>query len=58
MTECTYCEQDLQPYDTVLVDRETDDGRTQEGAFCNFGCLSAWLDETEAATDACCRIDV
>lgn len=57
MDRCTYCEQDLEPYDTVVVERETGDGRTQTGAFCNFGCLSAWLDETEAATGACCRID-
>lgn len=58
MAECTYCGQDLEPYDTVVVERETDDARTREGAFCNFGCLTAWLDETDAATGSCCRIDV
>lgn len=58
MDVCTYCEQSLEPYDTVVVEREAEDGRNRAGTFCNFGCLSAWLDETEAATGACCHIDV
>lgn len=56
LVNCTYCGEDLAAYDPVFVDRERDDERTEEGAFCNYGCLSAWLDETEAATGACCRI--
>nr|WP_272904905.1 hypothetical protein [Halobacterium sp. TGN-42-S1] len=56
LVNCTYCGEGLAAYDPVFVDRERDGERTEEGAFCNYGCLSAWLDETEAATGACCRI--
>ncbi|MFB6072551.1 MAG: hypothetical protein ABEJ88_06240 [Halobacterium sp.] len=57
--ECTYCGQDQAAYDTVVVERETGDGDLErEGVFCNYGCLSAWLEESDAATGACCRIDV
>lgn len=58
MPNCTYCDSGLAPYDTVAVEREFEDGREREGVFCNYGCLSAHLEETEAATGACCRIDV
>lgn len=54
--QCTYCDQDLAAYDPVFVERERDGERASEGAFCNYGCLSAWLDETAAATGACCRL--
>lgn len=69
---CTYCGEDQARYETVVVERETvagdgageDDegadalGDTERaGVFCNYGCLSAWLAETDAATGACCRID-
>lgn len=53
---CTYCDEPLDAYDPVFVEREQDGERAAEGAFCNYGCLSAWLDETAAATGACCRI--
>jgi len=53
---CTYCGEDLAVYDPVFVERERDGERAREGAFCNYGCLSAWVEETEAATGACCRI--
>lgn len=54
---CTYCEQDLAAYDAVHVERERDGGRENEGAFCNYGCLTAWVNATDAAEGACCRID-
>ena len=57
MADCTYCGQDLAAYDAVYVEREQDVGRENEGAFCNYGCLSAWIEETDAAAGACCRID-
>jgi hypothetical protein len=57
MADCTYCGQDLDPYDVVRVEREHEDAWTDEGLFCNYGCLSAWLDESNAAEGACCRID-
>lgn len=56
LVNCTYCGEALAAYDPVFVERERDGERTAEGAFCNYGCLSAWLDETDAATGACCRI--
>jgi len=56
VVNCTYCGEDLAAYDPVFVERERDGERESEGAFCNYGCLSAWMEETEAATGACCRI--
>lgn len=72
--DCTYCGQDLAPYDAVVVERERDGDRRvdersdsrgtsgsatreREGAFCNYGCLVAWVDETNATRGSCCRID-
>lgn len=57
MATCTFCESDLAPYDPVVVERELEDGREREGVFCNYGCLSAHIEATGAATGACCRID-
>ena len=56
LVNCTYCGEDLAAYDPVFVERERDGERSSEGAFCNYGCLSAWVDETEAVTGACCQI--
>lgn len=60
MTECTYCGSDLGSYDPVFVERATaasayadadrDDERVSVGAFCNYACLSAHIDD-EGLTD-------
>ena len=57
MADCTYCGQDLAVYDAVYVEREEDGGRENESAFYNDGCLSTWLNDTDATAGACCRID-
>ncbi len=53
--ECTYCGSDLARYDPVFVEETGDDGdRRPAGAFCNFACLSAHIDEAELTYgDAC-----
>ena len=52
--ECTYCGSDLANYDPVFVEATEDDERVPVGGFCNYACLSAYIDE-EALTygDAC-----
>jgi hypothetical protein len=47
----------MTPYHPVTVTRGRGENQTEAGTFCNYGCLSAWLDETDAVTGACCRID-
>lgn len=54
---CTYCESDLAPYDPVIV-QETRNGEPIEvGKFCNYGCLTAFVDERGLTEGACCVID-
>ena len=52
--ECTYCGSDLDRYDPVFVE-ETDGGeRVPAGAFCNYACLSAHIEDAELTYgDAC-----
>ncbi|MFB6165762.1 MAG: hypothetical protein ABEJ31_11440 [Haloarculaceae archaeon] len=62
MTEaCTYCGQDLADYDPVfvaeLVAELVDGERRQVGQFCNYACLTAYVDSEGLETGAACRFD-
>lgn len=43
-TDCTFCESDVDAHDPVFVETKTDGERERAGQFCNYACLSAWID--------------
>jgi len=52
--DCTYCGSDLERYDPVFVEETEASERVDAGAFCNYACLSAHIDEKELTFgDAC-----
>jgi len=53
--ECTYCESGLARYDPVFVEETTDGERVPAGAFCNYACLSAHIDEAELTFGDVCE---
>ncbi|SEL60887.1 hypothetical protein [Haloferax larsenii] len=57
MAACMYCESDVLRHDPVFVDELDGDERTEVGAFCNFACLSAYIDEEGLTTGASCEWD-
>lgn len=57
-TACTYCESDVYNHDPVFVEEQEDGNRYQAGQFCNYACLSAYIEENELTEGACCKIDL
>lgn len=47
---CTYCGSDLTNYDAVFLEESDDGDRVSVGGFCNYACLSAYIDD-EGLTD-------
>lgn len=58
MTDCTYCGQTVEAHDPIFVTEQRDGERVSAGEFCNYACLSAYMEETGLANGACCRLDV
>lgn len=56
-SDCTFCESDVDAHDPVYVETTTDGEREQAGQFCNYACLSAWIDAEEKTTGTACRYD-
>jgi hypothetical protein len=56
MTDCPYCGCDVAAHDPVVV-REGLDADAPERAFCNYGCLAAFVDAEGLATGTVCHID-
>jgi hypothetical protein len=55
MTECSYCGSDIERHDPVFV-AETDSGqRISRGRFCNYACLSAYIEEEDLTSGAVCE---
>ena len=52
--ECSYCGTDLATYEPLVVEREVDRDRVQEGVFCNYACLSARIDDAELTSGEAC----
>ena len=57
-TACTYCESDVYSHDPIFVEEQDDGDRHPAGQFCNYACLSAYIDENELTEGACCQIDL
>lgn len=58
VTDCTYCGCETEAHDPVFVYETDDDGdRIPAGRFCNYGCLSAHVEEAGLADGARCRLD-
>lgn len=55
MANCTYCGSDLAGYDPLIVHQDFGDEQDEEGRFCNYGCLSAHIDEEGLIYGAACH---
>ncbi|MUV90521.1 hypothetical protein GJ629_11930 [Halapricum sp. CBA1109] len=51
---CVDCGSDLAAYEPVYVSETTDGERDPVGGFCNYACLSAYIDEAELTDGAAC----
>jgi len=56
--DCTYCGSDIYAHDPVFVQKEREFRRTDVGQFCNYACLSAYIDEEGLAYGECCQVDL
>ena len=56
-TACTYCESDLAAYDPVFVAKQRGSERVPTGQFCNYACLSAYIDKEELVYGDACTFD-
>ena len=56
VTACTYCGCDVYDHDPVFVYEEADGERVEAGAFCNYACLTAHVEEAGLAVGATCEL--
>lgn len=57
-TACTYCESDVYDHEPIFLTEQVDDDRQSVGQFCNYACLSTFIDEQNLTDGACCHIDL
>ena len=55
--ECTYCGSDVHRHDPVFVQKDSEFRRVDVGRFCNYACLSAYIDEEELADGDACQVE-
>lgn len=55
--DCTYCGSDVYRHNPVFVQKEREFRRTDAGQFCNYACLSAYIEEENLDSGAACEID-
>ena len=58
MTDCAYCGCDVHAHDPVFVAEERDGERVEAGAFCNYACLVAHVEEAGLTTGATCELEL
>ena len=58
MTDCTYCGCEVYDHDPVFVSEAAGDERVEAGAFCNYACLLAHVEEAGLTTGATCEIEL
>ncbi|AFK20515.1 hypothetical protein HFX_2844 [Haloferax mediterranei ATCC 33500] len=50
-----YCGSDVSCHDPVFVEEAADGERVSVGGFCNYACLSAYIEDEELTTGASCE---
>ncbi|MDQ2073736.1 hypothetical protein RBH20_14470 [Haloarcula sp. H-GB4] len=53
MTDCTYCGCPVEAHDPVFLSDSPEGEPTAQ--FCNYGCLSAHIDEADLTTGTACE---
>lgn len=56
MITCQYCGCDAEAHDPVYVTEETPEG--EPDAFCNYGCLTAYIEENGLAVGTTCNVEL
>jgi hypothetical protein len=54
---CTYCGSDGEAHQPVSVAEREGGKRVPVGDFCNYACLSAYIDDEELVYGASCAFD-
>jgi hypothetical protein len=57
MTDCAYCGCEVEAHDPVYVDETEGGERVAAGAYCNYGCLFAHIEDEGLATGTTCNWD-
>ena len=57
MTDCVYCGCAVEAHDPVFVSEAEDGQRVEAGAFCNYACLAAHIEEADLTVGATCELD-
>ena len=60
-TDCTYCGSDVYAHDPLFLESGGEQGDNGErrpvGRFCNYACLTSYVDEEGLVTGAACRFE-
>lgn len=51
---CSYCNSDLSVYDPVYVQKLAKPDAVDVGTFCNYACLTAYIDDEGLTTGEAC----
>ena len=57
MTGCVYCGCAVEAHDPVYVAELEAGERVDAGAYCNYACLAAHIDEADLTAGATCELD-
>lgn len=55
-TDCTYCGSDVYEHEALFLEEQRDGEREQTGQFCNYACLTTYIDEENLVNGTCCTI--
>ena len=55
--DCTYCGSDVYAHEPLFLESETDGEREPVGQFCNYACLTSYVDEEGLAVGNACAFD-
>ncbi|WP_336345408.1 hypothetical protein [Halalkalicoccus ordinarius] len=55
--DCTYCGSDVRAHEPLFLEREEDGERRPAGRFCNYACLSTYVEEEGLVTGATCEFE-